>query len=209
MDVRVSLKPALGWLVDVRYDRESVWRRVDLGAWLDGQRSSSEPGVPRDGVALSQLADFVAHELHRIDAAEYWYPGIEYGELHEENAVPTSVKLSPPVLAEAVVAQLTERGFGDVSEGRGDSVFRSDRFWIEWREGGSSLSTPMLQRLNGVAAAEGRRFVLLATSNISRPAATFADRARGYVFQVRQDTGELMPLNSRARETQLPRSIGS
>lgn len=208
MDVRVSLKPALGWLVDVRYDQEGVWRRVDLGAWLEGQENSSEPGVPRGGVALSQLADFVAHELHRIDAAEYWKPETEYGEARDGNAVPTSVKLSPLMLAEAVVAQLRERGFGDVSEGTGDSVFRSDRFWIEWREGGSTLSTPMLQRLNGVAAAEGRRLVLLAMSGISRPAATFADKARGYVFQVRQDTGELMPLNSRARETQLPHSNG-
>lgn len=209
MDVRVSLKPALGWLVDVRYDQEGVWRRVDLGAWLEGQESSSEPGVPPDGVALSQLADFVAHELDRIDAAEYWEPETEYGEPRDGNAMPTSVKLSPLMLAEAVAAQLRERGFGDVSEGTGDSVFRSDRFWIEWREGGSTLSTSMLQRLNGVAAAEGRRLVLLAMSGISRPAAAFADKARGYVFHVRQDTGELMPLNSRARETQLPRSIAS
>ncbi|MFF4285141.1 restriction endonuclease [Streptomyces sp. NPDC001739] len=108
------------------------------------------------------------------------------------------------MLAEAIVAQLTERGFGDVSESRGDSVFRSDRFWIEWKEGSSSLSTSTLQRLNGIAAAEGRRLILLTTSDISRPAATFADKAHAYVFQVRQDTGELMPLNSRARETQLP-----
>ncbi|WP_247701804.1 hypothetical protein [Streptomyces sp. F63] len=206
MDVRVSLKPALGWLVDVRYDQEGVWRRVDLGAWVDGQMSSPEPGVPRDGITLSQLADFVAHELHRIDAAEYWRPESEYGEQGDENAVPASSQLPPTSLVEAVVAQLTERGFGDVSEGRGDSVLRSDRFWIEWRKGSSRLSTSMLQRLNGIAAAEGRRFILLTTSDISRPAAAFADQARGYVFHVSQDTGELMPLNSRASETDLPGS---
>ncbi|WP_210577667.1 hypothetical protein [Streptomyces sp. GESEQ-4] len=206
MDMRVSLKPDLGWLVDVRYDQEGVWRRVDLGAWLEGQESSPEPGVPLGRVTLSQLADFVAHELRSIDAAEYWEPEIEYGDPRDENAVLAPVKLSPVMLAEAVVAQLRERGFGDVSEDRGDSVFRSDRFWIEWREADSSLSTSMLQRLNGIAAAEGRRLILLTTSDISRPAVTFADKARGYVFQVRRDTGELMPLNRRARETQLPRS---
>ncbi|MBQ0983733.1 hypothetical protein KBZ10_04180 [Streptomyces sp. F63] len=68
------------------------------------------------------------------------------------------------------------------------------------------MSTSMLQRLNGIAAAEGRRFILLTTSDISRPAAAFADQARGYVFHVSQDTGELMPLNSRASETDLPGS---
>ncbi|WP_344259592.1 hypothetical protein [Streptomyces sodiiphilus] len=206
MDVRVSLKPALGWLVDVRYGHEGVWRRVDLGAWVSGQVSSSEPGVPRDRIALSRLADFVAHELHCGDAAEYGRPETECREQVEENAVTSSFQLSPTALVEAVVAQLTERGFGDVSRGLGDSVFRSDRFWIEWRKGSSRLSTPMLQRLNGIAAAEGRRLILLSTSDISRPAAAFADQARGYVFQISQDTGELMPLNSRAREANLPRS---
>lgn len=206
MDVRISLKPALGWLVDVRYDQEGAWRRVDLGAWLEGQESSPEPGVPLGRVSVSQLADFVAHELHRIDAAEYWNLEAEYGEPRDGKAVSASAKLSPFMLAEAVVAQLRERGFGDVSEGRGDPVFRSDRFWIEWREVESSLSTSMLQRLNGIAAAEGRQLMLITTSGLSRPAVTFADKARGYVFQVRRDTGELMPLNRRARETELPRS---
>lgn len=209
MDVRVSLKPALGWLVDVRYDQEGVWRRVDLGAWLVGEESSPEPGVPLGGVELSQLADFVAYELHRIDAAEFWEPEAQYGEPRDVGAVSAPAKLTPLMLAEAVAAQLRERGFGDVSEGGGDSVFRSNRFWVEWREGSSSLSTPMVQRLNGIAAAEGRQLILLTTSDISRPAAAFADKARGYVFHVRPDTGELMPLNGRARETRLPRSVVS
>ncbi|RMB87628.1 hypothetical protein [Streptomyces shenzhenensis] len=99
-------------LVDVRYDQEGVWRRVDLGAWLVGEGSSPEPGVPLGAVKLSQLADFVAYELHRIDAAEYWEPEAQYGEPRDENAVSASVKLSLLMLAQAVVAQLRERGFG-------------------------------------------------------------------------------------------------
>lgn len=207
MDVRVSLKPALGWLVDVRYDQEGVWRRVDLGAWLNGQCDSPEPGVSQDEIDLSQLADFVAFEIHHIDALEDWRFETESYEAGDGHAGPSSSKLPPHQLTEAVVGQLVGWGFGDVSEGKGDPLFVSDHFWIEWKEGNSSLSTSTLQRLNGIAAAESRRLMLLTTWGITGPAATFADRARAYVFHVRQDTGELTPMNRRALETRLPKLL--
>ncbi|MEV0122654.1 hypothetical protein AB0I16_14090 [Streptomyces sp. NPDC050703] len=205
MDVRVSLKSALGWFVDVRYDQEGVWRRVDLGAWLAGKEVTPEPGVPQDTVALTQVADFVAYELHSLDAAEYWMRETDDCDLDAEDRPRPRSGLSPFMLVEAAAAQLAERGFGDIYVGDGESVFRSDQFRVDWRDGGTTLSTSTLQRLNGIAAAEERRLVLITTSGLSKPAAAFADKARGYVFQVRLDTGELMPLNRRARETQLPR----
>lgn len=71
--VRVSLKPALGWLVDVHTPRWGGWGRVDL-AWCLHTTSSSTPGVPRADVSVEELADLLCKGPEAWDTEPPWVP---------------------------------------------------------------------------------------------------------------------------------------
>ncbi|WP_437020035.1 hypothetical protein [Streptomyces sp. enrichment culture] len=71
--VRVSLKPALGWLVDVHTPRWGGWGRVDL-AWCLHTTSSSTPGVPRADVSVEELADLLCKGPEAWDTEPPWAP---------------------------------------------------------------------------------------------------------------------------------------
>ncbi|MDV7217972.1 hypothetical protein [Streptomyces prunicolor] len=53
--VRVSLKPALGWLVDVYLAECGTWGRVDL-AWNLWHSTRPAPGVPRGDASVADIA---------------------------------------------------------------------------------------------------------------------------------------------------------
>ncbi|MEV0218195.1 hypothetical protein [Streptomyces sp. NPDC050704] len=133
------------------------------------------------------------------------------GELIEDSTPRTARRSpSPREITDAVLDQLTAFGFGDLEEGDAELPIRSEAFHIAWHNRAKNLSTSEVQRLNGLAAASGedvpKRLIVITEAGISRPAAAFADEARAFVYCLDRTTGHLMALNSRARETLLPRS---
>ncbi|MFF3909819.1 hypothetical protein ACFYZJ_28465 [Streptomyces sp. NPDC001848] len=218
--VRVSLKPALGWLVDVYVPEVEAWGRVDLG-WNLWSRTLPGPGVPRADASVAEIVDVLGRGLKAWDLEVSGGPaekdvsdwmedlGVGPDELVEGSApVDGRGSLGPLQLTETVLDQLTSYGFGDLEEGDAETPMRSQTFHIEWHNRAKNLSTPEVQRLNGLAAAAGeyvpKRLIVITTAGISRPAADFADTAKALVFWADRTTGKLMGLNSRAREAQLP-----
>ncbi|MFB7290031.1 hypothetical protein [Actinacidiphila glaucinigra] len=222
--VRVSVKPSVGWLVDVHCPEWGAWGRVDLGYSL-WRRELPTPGVPRADVSVSQVADLIARgpetwvesgapwEPTRPSCASAELPSDMQGSLFvmsvtEPDCAPRPLGIVE--LAEAVLEQLTAFGFGDVREGGSDSPIHSDAYHIEWNTRTKDLSTSDIQRLNGLAAAAGedipKRLIVISRGGISRPAAAFADRAKAFVYRLDPATGKLFPLNSRADEL-LPPSV--
>ena len=221
--VRVSLKPALGWLVDVYLAECGAWGRVDL-AWNLWRGTRPVPGVPRADASVADIAHVLGGGL------KAWYvevscepPGrgepaptghrSEWQEsLFADEAEPGTSRrsTSPRHLTDTVLEQLTAFGFGDLEEGDAELPIRSDAFHVEWHNRAKNLSTSEVQRLNGLAAAAGddtlKRLIVITTAGISRPAAAFADTAKAFVFFVDRAADELMALNSRAREALLPRT---
>ncbi|MEU0406244.1 hypothetical protein ABZ307_00250 [Streptomyces griseorubiginosus] len=218
--VRVSLKPALGWLVDVHVPEVEAWGRVDL-AWNLWGRTLPAPGVPRADASVAEIVDVLGRGLKAWDLevsvgpagrdVPDWLEGLDIdpNELVEDSApVDGRGSLGPRQLTDSVLDQLTSCGFGDLEEGDAETPIRSQAFHIEWHNRAKNLSTSEVQRLNGLAAAAGdqvpKRLILITTAGISRPAADFADTAKAFVFCVDPTTGRLMGLNSRAREVRLP-----
>lgn len=64
--VRVSLKPALGWLVDVYLDECEAWSRVDLG-WNLWRSTRPGPGVPHAQASVADIADVLGKGLKAWD----------------------------------------------------------------------------------------------------------------------------------------------
>ncbi|MFE1291303.1 hypothetical protein [Streptomyces sp. NPDC058751] len=54
--VRVSLKPALGWVVDAYLPERGAWERIDLG-WNLRRRTLPVPGVHREDASVAEIAD--------------------------------------------------------------------------------------------------------------------------------------------------------
>ncbi|MEU6883702.1 hypothetical protein ABZ918_00350 [Streptomyces viridosporus] len=71
--VRVSLKPALGWLVDVHTPRWGGWGRVDLD-WCLRSASSPTPGMPRAAVSVEELAELLCKGPEAWDTEPPWAP---------------------------------------------------------------------------------------------------------------------------------------
>jgi hypothetical protein len=71
--VRVSLKPSLGWLMDVHTPRWGGWGRVDLN-WCIRSASSPTPGVPRTAVSVKELADLLCKGPEAWDTETPWTP---------------------------------------------------------------------------------------------------------------------------------------
>ncbi|MFD5748198.1 hypothetical protein [Streptomyces sp. NPDC127033] len=240
--VRVSLKPALGWLVDAYVPEVSAWARVDLG-WNLWGTTLARPGVPRTDVSVAEIAGLLDKGLKEWDVEVAWesadfrervsgerrshpqeslfaqpeppapvWPEDAGGVLDVpvEDTVPSTARRprSPREINDSVLDQLTAFGFGDLEEGDAELPIRSDAFHVEWHSRVKDLSTSEVQRLNGLAAAAGedvpKRLIVITEAGISRPAAAFADKAKGFVFHIDRTTGRLMALNPRARETLLP-----
>ncbi|MFD4286598.1 hypothetical protein ACFWRD_08285 [Streptomyces sindenensis] len=64
--VRVSLKPALGWLADVHLAECGAWGRVDLAQNL-WRSTKPTPGVPRADVSVADIADVLGRGLKAWD----------------------------------------------------------------------------------------------------------------------------------------------
>ncbi|MFE1438655.1 hypothetical protein [Streptomyces sp. NPDC058739] len=64
--VRVSLKPALCWLVDVYLADCEAWGRVDL-AWNLWRSTRPAPGVPRADASVADIADVLGKGLKAWD----------------------------------------------------------------------------------------------------------------------------------------------
>ncbi|MEU8654173.1 hypothetical protein [Streptomyces sp. NPDC048737] len=64
--VRVSLKPALGWLVDVYLAECGAWGRVDL-AWNLWRSTRPAPGIPRADASVTDIADVLGKGLTAWD----------------------------------------------------------------------------------------------------------------------------------------------
>ncbi|MEU2598924.1 hypothetical protein [Streptomyces hirsutus] len=81
--VRVSLKPTLGWLVDVHTPRWGGWGRVELD-WCLRSASSPTPGVPRANVSVEELAELLCKGPEAWETEPPWAP--------PQFAAPTSQK---------------------------------------------------------------------------------------------------------------------
>ncbi|MET9479976.1 hypothetical protein [Streptomyces sp. NPDC006638] len=180
--VRISLKPALGWLVDVHTPRWGGWDRIALGRCL-GRTSSPSPGVPSTDVSVQEIAEVLCDGPEAWDmepscapaptgkqsAQESGTPlldrlfrpvqgifpdyGDEPDEGEESQHRPNS--LAPGMITKDVLQQLTALGFSDLFEGGADLQVKSNTFHIEWHRSTKNLSTSAIQRLNGVASAAG------------------------------------------------------
>lgn len=183
--VRVSLKPALGWLVDVYFEGCGAWGRVDLG-WNLWRSTRPGPGVPRATASVADIADVlgkgpnawdvevscvpadrrnpvpVGHRSEWQDslfadvtAPPAWPGGVGVGRLDDAEPRTLPHPPGPRRITDLVLDQLSAFGFGDVEEGDAEVPIRSDAFHIEWHSRAKSLSTSEVQRLNGLAAAAG------------------------------------------------------
>ncbi|SFY44060.1 hypothetical protein SAMN02787144_10429 [Streptomyces atratus] len=76
--VRVSLKPALGWLVDVYLAECGAWGRVDLG-WNLWRSTRPGPGVPRADASVADIAEVLGKGLNAWDV-EVPYEPADRGE---------------------------------------------------------------------------------------------------------------------------------
>ncbi|MER6213696.1 hypothetical protein ABT213_06505 [Streptomyces sp. NPDC001674] len=189
---RISVKPSIGWLIDLHTPRRGGWARMDLGRTL-WNKERPTPGVPRKDLSVDQIADLISEDPAWWDTKDLQAaasPGTQH-------------------TVESVIAALTQLGFGDLKAGDDDNPVHSDTYHVEWRTRQSKdLSSTELQRLNGRAAAAGedvpKRLILITTTWLSKPAAAFADQAKAFVFHVDRETGQLAALNSRAREVMPP-----
>lgn len=220
--VRVSLKPKVGWLVDVCCPERAVWRRVDLSYCLWG-RTLPTPGVPRADVTVNRIADLIGDGPKAwVKGAPPWeppktsrvsaepQPDVQGPLFHLDATEPDSVLRSRGSgrLAEVALEQLTAFGFGDVRRSCSDKSIRSGAYHIEWSDRTKTLSTSDIQRLNGLAAAAGedvpKRLILITAGGTSQPAADFADRAKAFIYHLDPATGRILSVNSRADELLRP-----
>ncbi|WP_416966969.1 hypothetical protein [Streptomyces sp. 4F14] len=220
--LRASLKPALGWTVDVHHPAWSRWGRIDIQRLLRGQ-SSPAPGVPHGRVPVREIADLLsrgprewdvevaAWKWRRADLspellrdAPNWFADL--AELWGTTGETTMPRASE--IAEAVFHQLRGCGFTDLRAGDIDTPIASDTFDVVWHSGRKPLSRPEIERLSGQAAAAGeevpKRLLVITSSGITKPAGEFADRAKAFAFRLDRATGWLMGENSRARQALLP-----
>ncbi|MGJ5897370.1 hypothetical protein ACSCBZ_36300 [Streptomyces niveiscabiei] len=222
--LRVSLKPTLGWTVDVHHPGWSKWGRIDVERLLRG-RSSPAPGLPHGRVPVREIADLLSRGPQAWDvetSAWTWRrvdlsPGLLsdepdwFADLAElwgttgETSMP-----SPSGIAEAVFHQLKDCGFTDLRAGDIDTPIVSDTFHVVWHSSRKSLSRPEIERLSGQAAAAGeeipKRLIVITSSGVTKPAGEFADQAKAFAFHLDRATGRLMGENSRARQALLPSS---
>ncbi|WP_338932307.1 hypothetical protein WEB32_25955 [Streptomyces netropsis] len=232
-DVQVSIKPHLGWIVDMYDPKWEVWSRVDIG-WSLGQGISPRPGALLSDFPLSAVADLLsagpkAWEMHDVwetpgaaqpiaepsrASQEALFPvaaptPMTLDELFDDPTSQRPMRTGPQDTVLSVLGQLTAFGFGDVREGDGNAPIHSDHFHVEWRHQSKDLSTPEVQRLNGVAAAASedvlKRLIVITSGGISRPASAFADQAKAFVFHLDRKTGRLGAHNARAQGVLLPR----
>ncbi|AKL68315.1 hypothetical protein [Streptomyces sp. Mg1] len=198
--VRVSIKPNLGWTAHVHTPEWNAWGRIDLSRALTG-RERPVPGVPLTSTSVERIAEVISGGFPTWAEVRPWDPFRGY-------APPSPFGFDP---TEAVLAQLSPLGFGDLREGVGGALV-SDSHHVEWYEQEpktpGNLLKPELVRLNGLAAAAGedapKRLILITNCGLSRPAAAFADQAKAFVFRLAPDTGRLDPLNPRAQEALPP-----
>ncbi|MGX4688714.1 hypothetical protein [Streptomyces sp. JNUCC 63] len=183
------------WAPEAPWDAQAPWEPSGHRAPVSDR--------PRSGWQESLFADLLPFPS-ALEDGDGGFSGLS------EKPVPAGPRgsLGTGKITDAVLQQLTTFGFGDLEEGDAESPIRSDVFHVEWRAGAKDLSTPEVQRLNGLAAAAGedvpKRLIAITESGISRPAAAFADKAKAFVFHIDRATGRLMALNSRAEEALLP-----
>ncbi|MFJ4903450.1 hypothetical protein [Streptomyces sp. NPDC088727] len=198
-EVRISLKPRLGWMVDLWCPEPEVdlWTRIDLNGTL-GRPLSPVPGVSRAALSVDDLAELIG------DGPRAWEVE-DVGDVQDESAD----GLGYQDLFLTVLGQLGTFGFTDVYEGDTEDPLRSEHFHIVLHRPEKDLSAPALKALNGEAAAAGddvpKRLMVITRSGLSKPAAAFADQAKAFVFQLDERTGRLTGLHARAREVLLPR----
>lgn len=242
--VRVSLKPTLGWLLDLHTPRGG-WGRIELDPCLR-RTSSPTPGVPRADVSVEEIAQVLGRGPETWAVLPAWIPpwdgeqspeasGTALPEDSSAEVLPVQGALSeweaesterwdglgvektrecrqgplqPHQITKAVLEQLTTLGFSDVRAGEDDISIASERFHFAWLGNKKTLSTSALQKLNGVASAAGddvpKRLIVITGAGLTRPAATFANKAKAYVFCLDTTTGRLTALNSLAHEALLP-----
>ncbi|MGW3054442.1 hypothetical protein ACWC98_00730 [Streptomyces goshikiensis] len=180
--VRISLKPALGWMVDAYVRDWGAWGRVDLSRSLWDQ-SAAAPGVPRASVSVDEVAEAIGKGPAHWGTSFPWEPvrrsagrgripsmrqdslfPVEEPEpdalaLFEDETAPdpaTSVTAPGRGIPRAVVDQLSMLGFDTVATGHFAAPIHSGGFDVQIRDGGTKdLSLSEVERHNGLAAAAG------------------------------------------------------
>ncbi|MEV7190561.1 hypothetical protein AB0N81_01965 [Streptomyces sp. NPDC093510] len=202
-ELRISLKPRLGWVIDLWCSEVDLWTRVDINRSL-GRPLSPVPGVPRADLSVAELAKL-------IGAGHPAWESEDVGSIEDDDSAadPTRPGIGYEELFLTVLGQLGTFGFTDVYEGDAENPLRSTHFHIALHSAQKDLSAPALKALNGEAAAAGddvlKRLMVITRAGLSKPAAVFADQAKAFVFQLDERTGRLAGLHARAREVLLPR----
>lgn len=211
--VRVSLKPTLGWLLDLHTPHWGSWGRIALARLLR-RTESPIPGISQANVSVEEIAELLSGGPDMWEATAPWHPPQNSGRAVELSEAPHRASarhlglLAPHEATTAVLRQLTTMGFSDLVEGAGNIPIASDVFHLEWHTNSKKMSTSTIQRLNGVAAVAGergpKRLMVITSAGLTRPAEDFADKAKAFVFRLEGVTGRLTALNSLADEAMLP-----
>lgn len=203
IQVHVALKPALGWIADVLMPDDLQWRRLDLGQLLTGQPSVM-PGVPAGSLDVPLLARTLAEAVAPllVPPDDRSPSTLLAGDLFPPAS---SARSDSEGLAPFVAAQLRAMAFGDIEPWE-DPVtpLRSQSFHIVWRGNqDSGLGRPDLERFNGIAAAAGKSLLVLNAGGASRPALSFSNEAKAFVFRLDPSYGILRSGNDRSAEAHL------
>ncbi len=217
--VRISLTSHLGWMMHVYAPELNGWGRVDLGRALE-RRRLPVPGVPRGQMSLSSLAQLLADGPATWEPEGPWSPeALEetprlYADLDGQISLfPDDTRthsdhLSADWIVESIHQQLRLLGFNDIEKGDVDNPLQSDTFHFVWHDRDKTLYTSDVQRFNGLAAAAGdelpKRLIVISRSEVSKPAASFADKAKAFIFRCDPECGRLYGLNSRAEQVMPP-----
>lgn len=204
LNVRVALKHSLGWTADIRHTQHSDWQRLDLRHLMTGHRASL-PGIAPDAVDVQDLAKSLAAATDELRGAP---TGGRASSPRLADALPTPgarARHSGFELADSVAAQLRAMTFGDIEATRDpNQPLRSDILQVVWWDRPRDLGLQEIQRLNGRAATEEKKLLVIVGSHITRPAEEFSDRAKAFVFYLDSSLGWLFGGNERGTESYLP-----
>ncbi|MFE5330794.1 hypothetical protein ACFRCG_30845 [Embleya sp. NPDC056575] len=212
--VRISHKPHLGWMIDVVLDTpKQAWNRVDLGCHLMG-KSWPFPGSIDHEVSVEDVVeimsdvdgngwktyDFLSGSSISLARQESLFQA----HLDDADLAPVDPDPEHALLPAAALGQLRSMGFA----GRWEPWDRASQnltgVHIEWWNRSRDLRLGDVQRLNGIAAAENKKLLVLTRNGMTLPAAAFADKAQTFGFRIDPRHLTLEPLTQWATEAMLP-----
>jgi hypothetical protein len=206
LSVRIACKVSLGWLIDV-YDveRGCHWR-VDLHHFAFGEESRT-PGVSHGDLELEDLVEVVESLLDYPGGYEP-SPSAILWTSRRDTTVPEMVthqedresSHSPHTLSTAIVRQLSSMGFMGMELDSESPPCQSEHVAVAWWKRSKNLGISDIKTLYADASVEDKRLVVIIEGDATRPAMTFADKAKVFLFGLDRRQAHLYPISKLATE---------